>query len=73
MKIEEIRANAPEGATHYFNWCDDDYFFKRGKNGWDWWINNSWTDTDLLKIYWRFGWKCKTRFQGGPTHKLKSL
>lgn len=54
MTIEEIRRNAPD-ATHYFEWWDGYHVFKKNENGWEWWVNNSWTNTDLLKIYWWFG------------------
>lgn len=72
MTIEEIRRNVPD-ATNYFEWWDGYHVFKRNKNGWEWWINNSWNNTDLLKIYWWFGWKCKARYMGGSSHKLKPL
>ena len=72
MTLEEIRKNAPD-ATHYFSWCDVAYAFKREKGKWFWLINGQWSDTDLLKIYWVFGWRCETRYLGGPSHKLKPL
>lgn len=70
MTIEEAKKL---GATHYFEWWDGMRFFKRTCKGWKWLINGSWMDTELLKIYWIFGWKCKTKYLGGPIHKLKPL
>lgn len=72
MTLEEIRKNAPD-ATHYFSWWDGMHVFKRLDGNWYWLINGKWTDTELLKIYWFFGWQCKARYLGGPSHKLKPL
>ena len=72
MTLEEIRKNAPD-ATHYFSWCDVVHVLKREKGKWSWLINGQWSDTDLLKIYWFFGWRCKARYLGGPSHKIKPL
>lgn len=72
MKIEEIRKNAPD-ATHYFLWCGDAHIFKRSGKKWKWLVNDIWTGTELLNIYWLFGWRCETKHLGGPSHKLKPL
>ena len=72
MTIEEIRKGAPD-ATHYFNWWDGDHIFKKEGRNWKWLVNGEWTNIDLLKIYWFFGWRCKAKYLGGPSHKLKPL
>lgn len=72
MTIEEICKNAPD-ATHCISWWDGVHVFKREKGKWFWLINGQWSDTDLLKIYWLFGWWCKTKHLGGPSHKLKPI
>lgn len=73
MTIEEIRNNAPYGATHYLKWNDDCYFFKKDSIDWLWLINEKLKTTELLRIHWFFGWWCKARYLGGPSHKLIRL
>ncbi len=49
MSIEEIKKNAPEGATHYETCEASDYIFYYMKECGEW---NIWNDEDDIDPWW---------------------
>ena len=76
MQIEEIRKNAPDGATHYLGTEKIRYFKKSGLK-WSIYLSNNrewWSDyKDCHDIYWFFGWWYGHKFSDTSYSRLKPL
>lgn len=76
MTPEQIKANKPEGATHYGGTKKIGYF-KRSRGKWSMYMGDGrwWSDyKEVHDIYWFFGWYYRHKFiSPDVSHKLKPL
>lgn len=60
MTPQQIKANAPHGASHYVVHNDEACYIKKIGNVWLVWIGDDhWANLSCNKFYWFFGWRVK--------------
>ena len=71
MTPQQIKANAPEGASHYIVHNDEAQYIKRVGNVRLMWISNDhWAELSCNRFYWFFGWRIKIWWMN---YKLRAL